>query len=107
MCTYTDLLLLAGGAGAGVHGHLHCGDVHQDYSHGLCAPPRLLPAEPLEHHGLCRRSVGVSYHVAFVVLYSVHNTVLCIHVLHLWCCGGSYVRFFGKESMAPTFGPTL
>ena len=47
---------VAGGAGAVLHGHLHGGDGHQDRGHGLRPPPRLVPEEPLEHHGLyCRR----------------------------------------------------
>ena len=51
----------AGGAGAGVHGNLHCGDVHQDHSHGLHPPRELLPPQHVEHHGLCRGGFGVSF----------------------------------------------
>ena len=51
----------AGGARAGLHGHLHCGDVHQDHRHGLHPPRELLPPQHVEHHGLCGGGLRVSF----------------------------------------------
>ena len=48
-----------GGAGAGLHGHLHGGDVHQDHRDGIHPTRELLPPQHVEHHGLCGRGFRV------------------------------------------------
>ena len=52
-------LPFTGGARALVHGHLHPGDGRKDPGRRLHPPQEQLPQESVEHHGLCRRCVGV------------------------------------------------
>ena len=51
---------IAGGARAGVHGHLHGGDDGEDPGRRVHLPQGQLPPQPLEHHGLHRRHIRVS-----------------------------------------------
>ena len=52
----------AGGPRAYLHGDLHHRDVHQDLGLGLHPTQEQLHAQPLEHHGFCRRRLRVSHY---------------------------------------------